>query len=248
MANLDVVARLQLRAEQFSSENGRAFAELRTRAASAAQEVRQSFTSSFAEVQKVASTALQLPRTETGSLNLTGQIAELERMASEAERNAVAQQKLSVAFTAASASGQGNAEALRQNADAAAVASLAAEREGAALREQLAGYRQVQVELNRTTDVTEVHARASNDNAVSAGQQRAAMQQLGFQLGDVATQFAAGTPPMIIFAQQGGQVVQALQLMTNRTTGLLGLPRRTGWASRLATISAATRTCCSSRR
>lgn len=223
MANLDVVARLQLRAEQFSSENGRAFAELKTRAASAAQEVRQSFTSSFAEVQKIAGTALTLPRTETGSLNLGGQIAELERMATQAEQAAIAQRELSVALTATAAASGGNAAALRQEADAAAVASLASEREAAALRERVTGYRAAQAELNKTSSATVVNSRVANDNVVSAGQQRAAMQQLGFQLGDVAGQFSAGTPAMIIFAQQGGQVVQALQLMTNKTTGLLGV-------------------------
>lgn len=56
----------------------------------------------------------------------------------------------------------------------------------------------------------------------SAGAQRAGMQQLSFQIGDVAQQFALGTNPMIIFAQQGGQVVQALNMMKGGATGLIG--------------------------
>jgi lambda family phage tail tape measure protein len=56
----------------------------------------------------------------------------------------------------------------------------------------------------------------------SSGNVRAGMQQLGFQLGDVATQWASGTRPMVIFAQQSGQVIQALGMMTNSTKGLLG--------------------------
>lgn len=56
----------------------------------------------------------------------------------------------------------------------------------------------------------------------SSGQMRAGMQQLSFQIGDVATQFASGTKPMIIFAQQSGQIIQALSLMTTKATGLLG--------------------------
>jgi hypothetical protein len=56
----------------------------------------------------------------------------------------------------------------------------------------------------------------------SAGSVRLGMQQLSFQMNDVATQFAAGTPPMIIFAQQSGQVIQALGLMSNGAKGLLG--------------------------
>lgn len=46
------------------------------------------------------------------------------------------------------------------------------------------------------------------------------MQQLSFQLNDIATQWASGTKPMQIFAQQSGQVVQALTLMTNGTSKL----------------------------
>ena len=56
----------------------------------------------------------------------------------------------------------------------------------------------------------------------SAGQQRAGMQQLSFQIQDVAQQFALGTNPMVIFAQQGGQVISALSMMTNKTGGFLG--------------------------
>ena len=53
MANNDIIARLQLRAEQFSSDTGKAFAEMNQRAASSAQQVKQSFNSSFAEVQRL---------------------------------------------------------------------------------------------------------------------------------------------------------------------------------------------------
>lgn len=56
----------------------------------------------------------------------------------------------------------------------------------------------------------------------STGAMRAGMQQLSFQLGDVSTQFASGTRPMVIFAQQGSQVIQAIQMMTNSTKGFLG--------------------------
>lgn len=64
--------------------------------------------------------------------------------------------------------------------------------------------------------------RAHQQVTVSAGQQRAAMQQLSYQIGDVSTQFAMGTNPMMIFAQQGGQVIQALNMMKGEATGLIG--------------------------
>lgn len=46
-----------------------------------------------------------------------------------------------------------------------------------------------------------------------AGSMRSGLQQLSFQVGDVAQGFALGVRPMTIFAQQSGQVVQAFQLM-----------------------------------
>ncbi|WP_066546682.1 hypothetical protein [Sphingomonas sp. CCH15-F11] len=46
-----------------------------------------------------------------------------------------------------------------------------------------------------------------------AGAQRAGLQQLGFNLQDVAVQYQAGTAAGIIFAQQGGQIIGALSLM-----------------------------------
>lgn len=68
------------------------------------------------------------------------------------------------------------------------------------------------------TLITQRHAEVVR----SSGSVRAGMQQLSFQLNDVATGFSSGTPPMQIFAQQAGQVTQALSLMTSGTKGLLG--------------------------
>lgn len=48
-----------------------------------------------------------------------------------------------------------------------------------------------------------------------SGAMQAGMQQLGFQINDIATQFASGTRPMQIFAQQASQVIQSISLMTN---------------------------------
>lgn len=55
----------------------------------------------------------------------------------------------------------------------------------------------------------------------SVGQQRAGMQQLSYQLSDVATMFALGAKPMQIFASQSGQVIQAVSMMAG-STGKLG--------------------------
>lgn len=50
--------------------------------------------------------------------------------------------------------------------------------------------------------------------AASAGAQRAGMQQLTMQIGDMATMYSLGARPMQIFASQSAQVVGAIQLMS----------------------------------
>lgn len=59
--------------------------------------------------------------------------------------------------------------------------------------------------------------------ARSSGSMRAGFQQLGFQLGDISQGFAMGTSAATIFAQQSGQVIQSLQLMSTETSGLMAL-------------------------
>jgi hypothetical protein len=56
----------------------------------------------------------------------------------------------------------------------------------------------------------------------SVGAQRQGMQILAYQINDVSTQFAMGTNPMMIFAQQGNQVIQALNVMRGTAGGLVG--------------------------
>lgn len=76
--------------------------------------------------------------------------------------------------------------------------------------------------LRVETALLEQNAGAHGRANVSVGQLRAGAQQLSFQIGDVAQGFAMGTPLMTIFAQQAGQTVQAVSLMTNATGGFLG--------------------------
>lgn len=61
----------------------------------------------------------------------------------------------------------------------------------------------------------------------SAGAQRQGMQQLSFQIGDIATMYSLGARPAQIFASQIGQVTQAVQMMsggTSRAAAFLGGP------------------------
>ncbi|RWC04212.1 MAG: hypothetical protein EOQ56_04305 [Mesorhizobium sp.] len=61
------------------------------------------------------------------------------------------------------------------------------------------------------TNVDKGFQRTSGSVVRSLGAQKAAAQNLGFQLNDIATQLASGTSPFRVLAQQGGQVVQILQ-------------------------------------
>lgn len=77
-------------------------------------------------------------------------------------------------------------------------------------------------ELDRLQRGAEKSGKAVEDSfkrvGVSAAQQRAGLNQLAFQMGDVATSFAGGARPMMIFAQQGGQVVQSISMMAGEAT------------------------------
>lgn len=61
---------------------------------------------------------------------------------------------------------------------------------------------------------------AGRSVVAATGAQRQGMQQLSFQLGDIATMYALGARPAQIFASQIGQVTQAVQLMTGGTSRL----------------------------
>ncbi|MBR0551736.1 phage tail length tape measure family protein [Stakelama marina] len=72
--------------------------------------------------------------------------------------------------------------------------------------------------------------------ATAAGSTRAGMQQLSYQLNDVATMFAMGARPTQIFASQIGQVTQSVQLMgggASKFAAFLGGP----WGMALTTAT-----------
>lgn len=77
---------------------------------------------------------------------------------------------------------------------------------------QLSEERYLQLLANEKSLLDQASA-AGQRNAGISGQRRMGMQQLGFQMNDVASQMAMGTKASVIFAQQSAQTVQALQLM-----------------------------------
>lgn len=70
-----------------------------------------------------------------------------------------------------------------------------------------------QAQRNMANAAKSIQASGRQINTTT-GSMKSGMQQLGFQLNDIATQWASGTRPMQIFAQQSGQVGQAISLMS----------------------------------
>ncbi len=219
-AQFDIVARLQLRAEQFSSEGGRSFADLATKARTSAAGIRDSFGQSFAEVQKLAEQSLKLPRTTSGSLDLSGEIASLREAAAAADQKAAVARELNVAMLAASSSSRTVTESMRLEADAAMVAARGEEADASAIRQRILALEAVQVQLNKTASATVLGTRAANDNKVSAEQQRQSTIMLGQQLQDFSVQVGSGQSVATAFAQQIGQASFALQGMGGKLAGV----------------------------
>lgn len=65
--------------------------------------------------------------------------------------------------------------------------------------------------LLAATSGTTAFAGGAQRAGAASGQMRAALQNLGFQVNDIATSLASGGDAMRVFAQQGGQVFQAFQ-------------------------------------
>lgn len=79
------------------------------------------------------------------------------------------------------------------------------------------------ISQERYAQVQKMATQSAQQQATVTGSQRIGMQQLGFQLGDVATMYSLGAKPAQIFASQIGQVTQALQLMSNGTNKFLSI-------------------------
>ncbi len=99
------------------------------------------------------------------------------------------------------------------------------------LRQTQGNLRAAQAQIETLASRWNINLTRMGQSTKALGQQtggmQSGMQQLSFQLNDIATQFASGTKPMQIFAQQAGQTVQAIQLMaggTSRFAAFLGGP------------------------
>lgn len=179
----------------------------------AAKQLTQSYSNAFREIRANAQNVLGA-NDNAGALTVLN--ANAAREAATAAENRAAAIRVVAEAARAEAIAQGSANAqLTAYASAATVAEREAEQYAIALREQANTLTAVEGRMNAIVTPGKRIVEVS-------GQARAGMQQLSFQLGDVAQQIAANTPLTIIFAQQIGQVTQAIGLMTGETKGFLG--------------------------
>jgi hypothetical protein len=94
---------------------------------------------------------------------------------------------------------------------------------GSASAAAATGQRQAAAATREAANASEAFTLANSRANSSMGATRAGGQQLGFQLQDVAVQYASGTNAGIIFAQQSGQIVQALALVGGGATAASGI-------------------------
>jgi len=104
-------------------------------------------------------------------------------------------------------------EAVKQVGDANREAATGAAALTAATNTMSSAQREAAQAVRGEAAAQDEATRAKVANTAAAGRQRAAYQQLGFQVQDVFQQFALGINPLVILAQQGGQVTSAFALM-----------------------------------
>ena len=216
----DIIARLQLRADQFSSENAKAFADMRQRATSTAQEIRGTWSSALSDVQRLAQTALDVSPTKSGGLNLSGEISQLNAAALAADRKAAAFRMVEEASQrVAFAEGVATEKEL-QRADAARVSARLEEESAGEIRKKIAALELLQKELDGVAGANTRNIVAGGKAQGATSQQRQSMVMLGQQFQDFAVQVGSGQSAVTAFVQQIGQAGYALQGMGGRLSGV----------------------------
>ena len=230
----DIVARLALNAEAFSSENARAFGEMEKRASDAASRVKASFDSSFAEVQNMAKRALDMPRTSTGALNLDS--ASVKAAAAAAQNEAQALREIATAARQAATATGDTTQETRLYVQAASAAAIEAEQNARNLNNQAVALDRLQAELNQTSTSTRQLVQNQGRLDAASRNNQLAMRNLGYQVSDVGASVASGGSLFVIFGQQIGQVGGALSDMTGKA-GALGRLLTNPWVAAFTTAA-----------
>ena len=176
------------------------------------QEMERAYEATFRQIGARARDAMKAApgqQVEILDANATRQAAEAATMTAASIRTAAeAANRLDLAAGGADAG-------IRKLTAGLTAQALVAEQEASALMEQARLLGMVEGEMEK---VSTAQARS---NAMT-GQTRAGFQQLGYQIGDVATMYSMGASASMIFASQSGQVIQAIQMISGSSKGLIG--------------------------
>lgn len=191
------------------------FAEM---AKSAAARAEESFEKSFSAIEKMAAKAIQAP---TGRVDIGA--GEARQAAQEAQQKAAAFRLIEQNAIRAAA-GQGElTEETRLFIAAAGAARIEAERHAADLAREAGALDRLEMEMQQAGAGAELLAQRQGQLTRISGSTRAGMQQLSYNLNDVAVQASLATPPLMIFSMQFPQMIQAVQMMAGESKGLIGI-------------------------
>jgi len=111
--------------------------------------------------------------------------------------------------------------AAQQRYNATMAEAMRLDRAGALAKGDLAKVQaRAKAELDGASSTLRGHTSAMANATKNANLQRMGFQQLSYQVADVGASYASGINPMIIFAQQGTQVVQSVALMSSAKSKL----------------------------
>lgn len=184
------------------------------------QRVRDTFRQSLSEIEQAAA------GTQIGLNGPVMDVAGAQSAAAAARAQASATREIAeAALRAAQAEGELTAET-QAYLRAANLAAANSEAEANRLERRAGWLEQVQVQLNATARAQGQLVPAQQRVTASAGQMRAGMQQLSYQVGDVSTQLSTLPFTMqsaaMVFGQQSGQIIQAMALMQGEARGFIG--------------------------
>lgn len=218
--------RFELSAEESAAIMDKAMAKAQTRvgafadaATAAATQIEGQWKQTVKSVDQLAG-QIAKSGSSTGTISLD--VAGANAQAQAARDKLTALQLIETAQVRSAAAEGKMTVATEQYVSAVRQAIAVQQGEVASLTAQAGALERMEIELRQAGVATAAFDAQQSKSTTVSGQHRAAMQQLSFQLNDVAIGFAAGTPPMVIFAQQSSQVIQAVQMMSTGTKGFLG--------------------------
>lgn len=206
----DIIARLRLNGQQFVQDTKATFSAFNQDAIASAGQTKSAFEQNFAQIQTIARNALQMPRTDAGSLNLG--VDQYQKAAAAAQSQAVALREVAVATRQLADANGDTSASTRTYVAAAEAAAVEAERNAAAATSQADVMERLQGELNRTKTAVLQDAAANDVLAEKSGHASASKAILQHVVRSTTDSFVAGLPVSMIFGEQIGRLGEAASL------------------------------------